>query len=222
MDFLDLYLILVFHVNTFASHELNSYPTTKLGHSTQRGTIKGPKLWFYFCELYLHQSINSELITGHYSFLYQKVTINIYKSFYNTFQLLCLNLNAKYTLLHKNQYEIHDYFSGNNFNGENPCRNVHKRNIICNMPFGQFSTSELLIKHYNHLEHNLLLKSNEHFHYHICIFQFHLFKSVDNKEKDALKIGPVVDSQMSPSYLFEGHIAPWEIVFTRNIMRFMF
>ena len=223
MDLLYYNLLLVHHWNTFAAHKLNYDFGSKFIHATHNGRLEYSKLWFIFCKLYLHQSLTPKFDTKHYSYLYQKFihkNSGFHKSFLQSLHLLFFKLNSKRSLLHKNQYEIHDYSNEINFKAGHPCRRINI-SIICVVSFGQFSTSEFLFKQSNYLKHNLQLLIMEQFHFHIFISHFHFLKPADNhKESDALRIGPVVDTHKLPSYLLQGHVASCEIIFTNHIMIF--
>ena len=139
-----------------------------------------------------------------------------------TFQFLFQGINFKEYFLHKSQYEIYDYFSESHFRGKHPCRCFDKE-YICHLQFGQFATSALIVSRYTRLKHYLLLQINKHFHFHIFINHFHFFKHADATiESDLLELHyrSRADAHKLPTYLFQGHLAPWEIIFTHNIMSF--
>ena len=185
-----------------------------LTDATQSGSqVRDRKLWYAFCESYVYHILRSNVYKA------EAKLFNQYTS--KVLQLLYLEFKLKYSFLHKSQYEVYNYFDKTQFRGDIPCRYTKSKYVTCKIAYGQFSTSESLYKKYIHINHSLLLKIHKHFYFHVFIQQFHLFKPLDPSNiQDVLEIGPENHQQILPAYIFQGHLAPWEIVFSSNTMIF--
>ena len=195
-----------------------------LTDATQSGSnVKDRKLWFAFCESYVYYILRSNSYKAEAKLFHQDVYKVTKKSatLFKLLESLYSEFKLKYSFLQKSQYELYDYFDETQFRDDMPCRRTKNRSMTCKIQYGQFSTSESLYGKYIKIKHNLLLKIHKYFYFYIFIQQFHLFKPLDPSNiQDVLEIGPDNNEQILPSYIFQGHLAPWEIVFPSNKMFF--